>query len=215
MKRGSRAVMHCTAKEHARLIDRGTLVVAGLNANSTIYPDPNPKPDELSLEVGLLVTLSGQAKVNTQKKEARDQQASKLFGMLLEETHYVNKVAKGDRATILLSGFEASAEPSPRPVPDVPVIKRVENGSAPHSAKIFLAKTTSVLNTKKESLNYIVQMCTDDSKEENWKTVLHTQNSKKLLVLNLVRGQEYFFRISALNARGQSDWSETVAFIAQ
>jgi hypothetical protein len=215
MKRSFKAVMHCTAKETSTLVDRSNNVITGLSSNTNTYPQPNPAVDELKAETSILAELSGQAKGSSQKKQARDQQAIKVYGMLLAESNYVNSVAKGDKAIILLSGFDVSAEPSPHPVPDVPVIKRIEDGNAPHSAKIFLAKITSPLLTTREKLTFIVQMCTDDSKEENWKTVLQTQNSKSLILLSLVRKEEYLFRIAVMNARGQSDWSETASFVSQ
>ena len=215
MKRIFTAVMHCTTKQIDKLIVLGNKVISGLSANAATFPLPNPAVALLTTEVSSLETLAGLAKGNTQKKQARDQQAAKVFGMLKTETNYVNGIAKGDRAVILLSGFDASNEPTPQHIPDAPVIKRIENGSSPHSAKILLAKTSSPLNTEKIRLTFIVQMTEDDSMEENWKIVLQTQNSKKLIFINLARGKEIFFRIAAMNAHGQSDWSETANFIPQ
>jgi hypothetical protein len=95
------------------------------------------------------------------------------------------------------------------------VIKSVENGPVPHSAKIKLAKTTSPLNTQKESVTYIVMMAEEDSHEENFKIVLQTKNQRKLIIEDLTRKKEYFFRVAKSNSKGQSRWSGTEAFISQ
>ncbi|MBI3501446.1 MAG: fibronectin type III domain-containing protein [Bacteroidetes bacterium] len=216
MKRIFFAVMHCTPKQFGKLFQLLNKVIGKLTANSNIYGNPDPSLGVLQNEVVPFEKAIADAKKGgSEATEARNKEALKVHGLLKEELTYVNKVAKNDKDTILLSGFDASEEPEPAEVPDAPVIKKIDDGDSPGTAKIFLAKTTSPLLTKKQKLTFIIEMTTTVSDESSFKTVLLTHNSKKLIVPNLVRGQEVFIRISVMNARGQSNWSTVVSFISR
>jgi len=41
------------------------------------------------------------------------------------------------------------------------------------------------------------------------------ENQRKLIIPSLTRGKEEFFRVAKSNAKGQSDWSNTIPFIPQ
>jgi len=211
-----KAVMHCTPKQVNKLINLGSKVVAGLTANVATYATPNPTVASINTEMTKLVTLQGNVKNGGKDATAkRDLQALKMFTLLSNELLYVNVVAQGDRDKILLSGFDINQQPSPNEVPDKLSIKSVELGPFDHSIKINLAKFTSPVQITRTAFTFIVEMCTDTSKEENWKDVLHSSNSKKLIITDLVRKTEYFFRVSAENSKGKGPASDPSAFVAQ
>jgi hypothetical protein len=135
--------------------------------------------------------------------------------MLQLERNYVNFVAQGDRAIILLSGFDASNDPLPLPIPDAPAIRRIDDGLIPLSAKILLVNQSGPVIVKKRNLWYIVQMSTTPLEQDSFKTVLFTSNSRKLIITGLIRLQEVFFRVAVLNAHGQGNWSPCVPFVAR
>jgi hypothetical protein len=210
------AVMHCKQKEHSKIIERGIKVRDGLYANIILYPAPPTDAVHFTMLLDAAITAQGDAKGGGKPATtARNTATDALFATLENLVLYVNGLFKGDKDKLSKSGFDTSNDPAPNGIPAAPVIKRIENGDTPHSAKIFLAKTTSSLNTLKESVTYILQMAEDASKEENFRTVLQIKNQHKLVVVNLTRGREEFFRIAESNSTGQSDWSETASFIPQ
>lgn len=210
-----RAVLHCSAKQTNKLINLGNKVVAGLTANAAIYPAPNPTVAVLSAEMTKLVSMQAGAKNGGKEATAkRDAEALKIFGMLSTELLYVNMIAQGDRDKILLSGFEINEQPSPNDVPDKISIKSIEVGPVDHSVKITLGTLSNPLQISKQRLHFIVEMSTEPS-FENWVDVLHSGNSRKLIITNLVRKTEYHFRISAENAKGKGPASDPVSFVAQ
>ncbi|MBI3501389.1 MAG: fibronectin type III domain-containing protein [Bacteroidetes bacterium] len=209
------AVMHCTQQQPKKIIERGIKVRDGLYA-SPLYATPPVTKANYTPLVDAAVTAQGDVKGGGKNATtARNTATTALFLTLEKLLLYVNGLYKGDKDKLSKSGFDISSEPAPHGIPDAPVIKKIENGDTPHSAKIFLAKTTSPLDTQKESVNFIVQMSDDDSADENFKTVLQTKNQHKLVIANLTRGKEEFFRVAKANAKGQSDWSNTVSFIPQ
>jgi hypothetical protein len=129
-----------------------------------------------------------------------------VFNLLKTEIAYVNKIAKGDRAAILLSGFDSSNEPTPKQVPGKVVIKRIEDGNEQHSAKIFI-----------ESLNgadrYKVEITATPDSETSWKTVIDPGSYYSLLVTGLAHGQETWFRVTGGNHHGWGIPSEVMPFL--
>jgi len=210
------AVMHCTADQPRKIVERGIKVRDGLFANIILYPAPPITPVNFNILLDTAITAEAEVKGGGKTATTnRNTATNALFVMLEALILYVNGLYRGDKDKLSKSGFDTSNDPAPHGIPDAPVIKRIQSGNTPHSAKIFLAKTTSSLNTLKESVTYTVQIAEDASKEENFKTVLQTKNQRLLLIPNLTRGKEEFIRIAKSNSKGQSDWSETVPFMPQ
>jgi len=216
-------VMHCSAKQSNKVINLGTKVTRGLTDNATLFPNPNPTVTSLTTELGTLVTLQGKVRGGGKDATAkRDAQSKKVHDMLEMEKLYVKITAGGDKDKILLSGFDVNEQPSPKEVPDKLSIRHTEPGPVEHSQKIFLAKFTSPLKITKEKLTFSLEISTDISLEANWDDAHladgktgETGNSKKLVVVNLVRKTEYWVRIAAINSKGRGPWSDPVSFVAQ
>jgi len=209
MSRPFRAVLHCTAKEFEKVHILAGRVIAGLTDNDGVFASPNPSIAELTAADESLADFINKADKGDHKAVVdRNVQSAIVHAMLNNETRYVNTVANGDQSTILLSGFDASNEPVPHPIPDKVVIKRIEDGPTTHSAKIFIMPAG-------RNLDFTVQTTTTPNDETTYKTVLATGNSKQLLLENLVRGQEIYVRINARNAAGTGDWSDAHSFIAR
>ena len=118
----------------------------------------------------------------------------------------VNKVAKVDKATILLSGFDCNEEYTEHDVPEKPFIKRIEDGKTLQSAKIY---ADAVLYADRYKLE-INDNPTDNS---SWKTVIDPASVFKLELGNLTRAVEVWFRITAGNCHGWGIASDAVGFI--
>ena len=209
------AVMHCTKKEPERVIDRGLSVSETMYVNPTEYA--TPPETKVNLDSKITAAANAQALVKDGgkfEKANRDTLVAELFA-LLENTllPYVNGLYKGDRSKLMLSGFPVSDDPAPHSVPAAPVIKSIEKGPEPHSAKIILAKTTSPLSTKRERLTYFVWMGLGEEEAE-LKNVLTVTNRHKLIITGLTRGKEYVFTVSCRNAAGGGELATKVRYIA-
>jgi hypothetical protein len=209
------AVLHCTVQQPEKVIERGIKVRDGVYKNTTLYTTPPIAKAVFVAQLNAAITAQGNVKGGGKNATMkRDGIVSELYGMLDHKLLlYVNSLYRGNKDNLAASGFDVVFESTPHEVPAPPVIKDIINAAPSHSAKILLAKTTSPLNTKTESFEYIVQMAEDDSSEENFKQVLLASSQFKLIITGLQRGKEVFFRIAKRNRRGQSGWSDSFPFM--
>jgi hypothetical protein len=215
-QRMAMAVLHCTKKQHEKVINLGNRLIDGLYVKILLFPDPLiPKAD---FKILLKAASESQTEADgggIKDTGQRDEDVLTLFEAIKELRDYVNRLYKGNKVNILASGFDANIEPTPHSLPDVPIIKEIRIGPLPHSVKIILTKKRNSQILRQESLDYIVQMAIDPSMEENFDTVLITRNQYHLIIDKLTRGKEIFIRIAAKNSRGQSDWSNVASFVPQ
>jgi hypothetical protein len=218
MNRIVTAVMHCTIFQPKKVITVGIRVRDLLFVNVLLYATP---PITLILfKAQLDKAIAAQAVVedgtgSVAQTATRDSEVLALFLMLnpLLIT-YVIGLYKGDKVKLLASGFEVSSDPNPKPAPSVPVITKVlMTDLALHKAKVYLAKFPALLTGSRGVVNYIVQVAEGAPTEENFKTVLTTTSSRKLVIPDLTRGTEIHIRICASNARGTSAWSSVADFM--
>ena len=213
------AVMHCTEQEPKAVIALGIKVRDAMYspAGVLLYSATSNPITAANFAGYVSVADSAQGNVKnrgTSATTARNTGVAALFTALGKLLLYANGLYKGNKTNLEAAGFDTSADPSPHPVPDAPVIKTIINGPLAHTAKIMLAKVTSILNKKKESVTYIVQMNTVNS-AVGMTTVLTIKNQRKLVIPGLTRGKEIFFQISKSNAAGESPFSPIVGFVPQ
>jgi hypothetical protein len=209
MKRRFVAVLKMNPKEFQKVFNRCKDVSKGLKDNIATFPTPVPPTATLDTENGKLGTLITEADSGSHQKVAdRDKQSEKVYGLLRTETTYVDYVADGDRAIVLLSGFQASAEPTPQPVPAKVVMKRVDSGKTEHSAKIFIIPLG-------KGIRYNVQVSTTNQEEDSFETVLSNKASTKLILADLTEGAKIYIRVNATNPAGDGDFSDPMEFIVR
>ena len=206
------AVMHCSPLQPKKLLTLLNKVISNLLTNVLKFPVPGTPVATLQVEVMPLTNTIAAAKGGgLEATAANNKEALKVHGLLKDGLPYINGIAKGDKDTILLSGYDASHEPQPAVIPDAPVIKSIENGPIHGSAKIKLEKTTG----QKGKRTYIVEMTLTGDNLNSFHIILFAGSSKKLIIPNLIRGQEVYIRVAAMNAKGQSQYSNVVPFIPQ
>jgi hypothetical protein len=225
MKTKFYAVLHVTAREFTKLANLGNRVISKLTEFVGDYATPDPSVAALTTEVGKLVVLNGQAKGSTLKKDERDAQAQVVYDMLVQERDYVNSIAKGDKVKVDKSGFDADKEPEAVGTPPAPVIKKVVDGEAAHSAKI------SLVGPLFKNARYSVQLAQvgsgnnpnptpPDTGEGDfdpdhlpWEMQLESVNSYELILLNLKRGKDIAIRVRAEHGSKKSNWSDLYLFL--
>jgi hypothetical protein len=215
--RKCKAIMGCTVQQPAKVISRGRQVLVELYSRPDLYA--NPTVLQAVLEAQLEKAVSAQAAtrgggvIETSK---RDSEVEKLFELLKKKLlTWVNGLYEGEREKLMASGFGVSKDPTPKDIPGQPHIKYITDANTGNTfgAKIVLVKKTNPIDEKKEVYTYVVQISKERDNESSYVTVLMTQNQYKLIIPNLERGVEVFFRVARRNARGQSYWSESDRFI--
>lgn len=196
--------------DYKRVLELTDAVCNALTVNIAIYALPDPTVVAMQAQATILRGYVNAVNDGDHSKiELRNEASELLYQMLQEELIYVNKIGHNDRGILELSGFPVSAEPAPRHVPSQVIIKRIETGKEPKTAKIFIVPMDQTL------LKYIVQTTTTPEIEASWKIVLVESNSHQLIIANLVHGQEIWIRVCASNANGEGLWSVPVSFIPQ
>jgi hypothetical protein len=200
------AVLHLRNKDYQSVLQLAGRVSINLAANKTLFPNPDPSLEVLDPEIEKLKIAINSKDGSKQKNQVVEDQANIVHGLLKSEVIHVNKMAKGDRNLILLSGFDSNADPTSRDIPAKAVIKRVEDGNVACSVKIYM-------DAVPDADRYKVEISTTPSDPTSWKTVLDFGVLNKMEIRDLIRGQEIFIRVTGGNSRGWGISSEPVSFI--
>ena len=215
-KRMAKAVLHCSQDQRTLVIKRGIKVRDSLYVNVQLYTTPKITLNNFEGQLKKALTAEAAA-MNGSVDETAEyyKQAGLLFNMLVELVFYVNGLYRGKKVELLASGFDVVDETVPQDIPSTPVVNRLVAGKEAHSVKFYLARSQATPGKKKRGITYIVEMTTDASKEENFKPVLIISDQNKLVIKDLTRGVEIFFRLAAINSKGQSDWTEIFPIFPQ
>ena len=144
----------------------------------------------------------------------RNDQSGLLFDMLnVELKPYVNKLYRGNKTNLEKSGLRVSKEPLPHARPFAPSCKSVKNGLEANTVKFYLNKLVFPPGQGSERLTFMVYMATDPESLENVKEVCKTTNSRKLIAKNVTRGVDRYYYLTAINAAGESDYSERIKYM--
>ncbi len=210
MKRKAKVALHISSfRDFNGVLALANRVIQGMTDNAALFPNPDPLISKLEDSAERLSNRIAAAKNrDKQKIQDRNEESAFLLNELGVEGDYVDKIADGDRANILLSGFDASDDPSPRPAPVKVIIRRVEAGAEPHSAKVLI-------DAQPAGTVYTLQICPAPLNETDFKEIGQFTSSKKLVARDLERAKEYFFRVKGFNTRGEGEWSDPVVFLAQ
>jgi hypothetical protein len=200
------AVLHLKSKDPLKIYSLAGRVHTSMVTNKSAFPEPDPTMEVFGTEIA---KLDGAIKAKDGSKvrnQAITDQADVVYGMLKSNIIYVNKVANGDVAIILLSGFDSNNDPVQHDIPGKALIKRIEDGSVSCSAKIFMDALTDADRYKVEST-----ITPDDA--GSWKTTIDFGGLNRLEIKNLAAAQKIYIRVSGGNTHGWGVPSEPMVFI--
>lgn len=184
------------------------IVAKGLMANASIFKMPVPTPGEMVQQNAITVAAIEDAKSRDREKIGqRNVEVAKSKNMLRTSALYVDLIAQGDYDTIVKSGFTPSKTPiKPQPLEapaDFKLRHSVLSGSLEGSCK-----------RPKGAKFFKYQQCTTNpAVAANWSDVGISFSSRHAIT-GLTPGQQYWFRMCAVNSVSQSDWSDIAATIA-
>jgi hypothetical protein len=209
MKTSFVAVLHIgSSKDSQNVYLVGGRVYTALSANTTTFKTPDPALTIVLPELTKLDSLIKSQDGSDKLVQALQNQSELVYKMLKNLCFYVNTVADGDKTIIGLSGFDCKSEASQHNIPEKVIIKRIDNGSVEHSAKIYIIKPA-------EADRYNVEITTTPADDNSWKMVLNAVPSINLEITGLTRGQEIWTRVKAGNTHGWGPFSDVVAFVPQ
>lgn len=202
----SLAVLHLRTKVPSRVLHLAGKVHLNMTTNVETFPNPDPDMKELDTELtklgDLLSSKDGRKVIN----QSIVDQTDVVHAVLKNLCVYVNTVAKGDKMTIVLSGFDCSKDAATRPLPEKAVIKRIEDGRVRCSAKIYIYVLPN-------ANRYKVEITTDLNNPAGWRTVLDHGSLNTLEIGDLGYLQETYIRVTGGNTHGWGVPSEPVLFV--
>ena len=207
MPRKYNAVMKITAKESQKVNNQGRKVVKKMGDNTAVYATPAPPLSQLTTENGVLTEKITDKDGSEEGNASILAQSQIVFDILKDLVDYANPIAGGDKVKVLMSGFPASAEPVTMPIPGKALIKRIENGLAPLSAKLFVE---SLLNAK----FYKVETTLTPLDETSWVIALDPVSLFKMILTDLKADEKFYTRVTGGNIHGWGRPSEPVPFTA-
>jgi len=204
----SLAVLHLRTKVPARVLHLAGKVHLHMTTNVETFPQPDPDMKELDAELtklgDLLSSKDGRKVIN----QSIVDQTDVVHALLKNLCIYVNTVAKGDKMTIVLSGFDCSKDAATLPLPEKAMIKRVEDGKVRCSAKIYIYVLAN-------ANRYKVEITTDLNNPTGWRTVLDHGSLNTLEIEGLGYLEETYIRVTGGNTHGWGMPSEPVLFVAR
>jgi len=226
-----KVAMHCTDKEPIEVNNLATAVSAGLTANSATFAPTSTLLTTLNTNLAALNTANGKlsnyianAPGNHNTTTLRNSQTVIVYNMLNTTFRtLVDGIAAGVKATIELSGFDATADAVVHTIPDTPVITKIsDKNKAAGTAKILLKKHskkalgTAKASTTKARLRYTAQITTaPETATSVWTNALEGVSSRDLLLEGLVKGVEIAVRVRAEDGKLKSPWSASVTYISR
>jgi len=200
------AVLHLKSRDPQKVYNLGGRVYTSMFANQSIFQGTDPTIETFGTEVTKLDTAIKAKDGSKVKAQLVIDQTDVVYGMLKSLTLSVNRIAAGDTAIILLSGFDCNNEPTQHDIPAKAVIKRLEDGSVACSAKIFM-------DALPHADRYKVETTTTPDDAESWETQIDFGGLKKLEIRDQVAAQKIYIRVSGGNTHGWGAPSEPMAFI--
>jgi hypothetical protein len=189
----------------------GRLVASSINGNDD-YPNPSPTVAQTNTATNELETAYNEAesaRMTAKEKTAILKRKEAEFDKVMNKVgNYVENESGGDETKILGAGLQVKA----KGVRHKDVLPKPENLSAKNTdnhGEIIL-RWGKVAGSK----NYNIEICLDPEEENVWKHI-EFSTKLKLTISGLVSGQRYWFRVSAINSRGESPFSEPVSRIVQ
>ena len=209
MKKVTKAVIGCKTTEYLKLNIIACNIKEKMLENAAEFPGTSVavnklKDDQLLFE-DLIFTSKGNSAITAQRNE----QAKTVHEDLRLLLDPVNIIAAGNEGTIGLSGFPCSLDPSPQPIPNKVVIRRIVKGETDLYAKVYIE------SLKQRNLMYTVRITTVAGAPVNdpsWEIALQTYSLKKLVLTDLTFLQDIYISVNASNTAGRGIFSDSIHY---
>jgi len=178
--------------------------VEGKMTGNVNFTTPNPTINAVTAAREALVQAVAQAESRaTADIATRNELAAELRVMLVNLARYVNNVAGGDVDKAVSSGFDLAKKPEPSTSLAAPSKLEVR-------ASDFEGAVDLIWKSVADARMYQVYMNAGDPTEAAKWTMVLVGSRAKARITNLVPGQYYSFRVTALGRIGEGPASDVV-----
>lgn len=195
-----------------RLVVIGQTVIAAMDNNAN-FSEPTPTLEEFEEVFNEFAHKLAEARKRGSPYDtaAKNEARKVLEDKLAELAFYVNKVAKGNLATMLSSGFPVSKYRNSVLSPDIVRNLIVTDGRHKGEMVLSFDKLPSVL-----FYEYRYTSEKDEQGEVDWgEELILTTKSRNNLIKPVIPGETYYLSVRATNSKGAGDWSDTVSWMAR
>jgi hypothetical protein len=167
---------------------------------------PNPQPPLATITAGVdgLEQSESDAQIARQEAKAktttRNNREDALGQLMTQAVGYVTAIAGGDEEIIQSAGMDVRATPATAAAPGQPLALGATAGD--HDGSMDLSWDPIV-----EAASYVIEMSPDPPTATSWKH-MGVSTKSTFTVTGLPSGTRVWFRVAALNANGQSPWSD-------
>jgi len=186
------------------LLVQAETVLAAMDGNIN-FATPTPDltavgaaKDDFSAKLAIARKRSG-----PEETELKNQSREALAGQLKQLAFYVSTTANGNLATILSSGFQATAYPRRGHVPERPYALRLADGRQSGQLVFTLPKVPGAL-----FYEYRYGTLDEETNEPLWGEPILTTSSRDNLIAGLEEGVRYHVQVRAVNGYGRTEWSD-------
>lgn len=190
-------------------LDLAKQIVKAMTGNPN-FTTPNPALAQVTTAAGNLETareevlaLRAEAK---NKTVIQNQLEDALDRLLTQLASYVENISAEDPVIITSAAMDVKTPAAPIGEPDIPVSVVATTGDS--DGEIDLS-----WNSDPGAKSYVIELSTQAPPNAVWTHAKTTTKSKETLT-NLTSGTRYWCRVAAINANGQSGWSDISTRIA-
>jgi hypothetical protein len=177
-------------------------ILASMTANAA-YPAPVPTVAELgTVRDAFIVAVNGNDR-GALAIAARNKARAALVAVLRELALYVAARCKGDRVTLLSSGYPAQRDRTPAAHTAPPMPGNVRADPGPMSGQI-------IARCERIPGGVLYQWRFATVQAPTAYTVTDTGSRASVTLENMVPGTQYLIQVRACGRRGSSDWSNAV-----
>jgi len=175
--------------------------IINMMMNNTLFPKPDVAYADLTIIVNTLETDFTAAKSGAHALVAvRNQSESAANEAFRKMASYVDRLANGDAAIILKSGFHVSKQPEPNNR-DTFVAEAGENPS----------EITLIRKAQPGARSYVWQYCIGALPMNGQAWVFAGSSTQaRFVVSDLESGSKCWFRVAAVTSNGMEPWSDPV-----
>src|SRR5699024_406040 len=195
-----------------RLVVIGQTIIAAMDDNAN-FSEPTPALDEFEEVLNEFAHKLAEARKRGSPYDtaAKNEARKVLEDNLTELAFYVNKVAKGNLATMLSSGFPVSKYRNSLLSPDIVRNLIVTDGRHKGEMVLSFDKLPSVLFYECRDTSE-----KDEQGEVDWgEELIITTTSRNNLIKPVIPGETYYLSVRATNSKGTGDWSDTISWMAR
>ena len=190
-------------------IARARQIVAAMTGN-TNFPAPQPPLTQITAAVETLEESFDAAQVARQEAKARtatlNEKEAALIRLLSQVASYVESVAGDDESKIQSAAMEARSAPTSSGV--LPAPEGLSATQGDHEGEVDLS-----WDKAEGARSYVIEKSADPPTATSW-THAGVSTRSQATADGLTSGARYWFRVAAVNAQGQSGWSNPATRIA-